>query len=41
MLLLRDPIGDGKIYSGDWRYNDGKWTEALKSTVPYGIDPTL
>ena len=40
MLLLRDPNGDGKIFNKDWRYNDSKWTSALKATVPFGIDPT-
>ena len=41
MVLLRDPTGDGKVYNKDWKYNDSKWTEALKKTVPYGLDPTL
>jgi len=37
---MRDPTGDGKIYNKDWKYNDAKWTTALKATVPYGLDPT-
>lgn len=39
MLLLRDPTGDGKVYNKDWKYDDSKWTTALRATVPYGIDP--
>ena len=41
MMLMRDPTGDGKVYNQDWKYNDTKWTTALKATVPYGLDPTL
>ena len=41
MVLLRDPTGNGKVYNKDWKYDDSKWTTALKNTVPYGLDPTL
>ena len=39
MLLMRNPWGTTD-YSGPWHHGDAAWTSALKTQVPFGLDPT-
>ena len=36
LLLARNPWGS-TYYSGDWRYNDSRWTPSNKALVPFNL----
>jgi len=38
MLMLRNPWAVAP-YTGPWKANDSRWTDALALQVPYSIDP--
>ena len=38
MIMIRNPWGS-TYYTGDWNYQDSRWTDDVISQVPLGIDP--
>ena len=39
VYLIRNPYGLDNFYNQTWSANDPKWTNALVSQVPLGVDP--